>query len=93
MQNRIKKKLQDGKAIIGTIPTIDHPTTLRALAASDFVFFLIDTQHSQIDITTLYKMLTDLGRSRRGHRPRAVQRDVSRQCRPPTRGRTASSCH
>ena len=64
MQNRIKKKLQAGKAIIGTIPTIDHRTTLRALAGSDFDFFLIDTQHSQIDITTLYRMLTDLGRSK-----------------------------
>ena len=64
MQNRIKKKLQAGKAIIGTIPTIDHPTTLRVLAGSDFDFFLIDTQHSQIDITTLYRMLTDLGRSK-----------------------------
>lgn len=64
MQNRIKKKLQDGKAIIGTIPTIDHPATLGALGASDFDFFLIDTQHSPIDITTLYGMLTDLGRSK-----------------------------
>ena len=36
------------------------------LAGSDFDFFLIDTQHSQIDITTLYteQMLTDLGRSK-----------------------------
>ncbi len=64
MQNRIKTKLQNGKAIIGTIPTIDHPTTLRALGASEFDFFLIDTQHSQIDITTLYKMMGDLGRAK-----------------------------
>ncbi len=64
MQNRIKQKLQDGKAIIGTIPTIDHPVTLKALADSDFDFILIDTQHSQIDITTLHKMMLALGRSK-----------------------------
>lgn len=64
MQNRIKQQLLDGKAIVGTIPTIDHPATLRALGESDFDFFLVDTQHSQIDITTLYSMMTGLGRAK-----------------------------
>lgn len=64
MQNRIKQKLQDGKAIIGTIPTIDHIVTVRALANSSFDFLLIDTQHSQIDVTTLHEMLLAAGRSK-----------------------------
>lgn len=64
VQNSIKQKLHDGKAIIGTIPTIDHRATLRELAGSDFDFLLIDTQHSPIDITTLYRMLVDIGRSK-----------------------------
>ena len=60
LQNQLKEKLLAGKAVVGTIPQTDSPLHLNVLAESDFDFILIDTQHSQIDVSMLGRMITIL---------------------------------
>ena len=60
LQNELKKKLLAGEAVVGTIPQTDSPLHLNVLAESDFDFILIDTQHSQIDVSMLGRMITIL---------------------------------
>lgn len=51
---KVKEALKQGKSVLGTmILTFDSPSIARVLAASGFDFFIIDTEHSAYNYTSV----------------------------------------
>ncbi len=53
----MKAKIKDGKAVVGSIVSLNHPTTLRMMGQAGFDFLLIDTQHSANDVGVVNDMI------------------------------------
>ena len=64
MRNQTKEKIREGKAVVGTIITLDDPSITGIMGKSGFDFFLIDTQHTPIGPDCLRRMITGLGDER-----------------------------
>lgn len=61
MINKMKAKLQAGKAVVGTIVTMNNATSLRIIGQAGFDYLLIDTQHAPLDIGGLNEIVLGLG--------------------------------
>jgi 2-keto-3-deoxy-L-rhamnonate aldolase RhmA len=60
MQNTTKRKLKEGKAVIGSAVSIDDPFALRAMAGAGFDFLMIDTQHTPMSLDRLGSLIDGL---------------------------------
>jgi 2-keto-3-deoxy-L-rhamnonate aldolase RhmA len=63
LKNNTKQKLKEGKAVIGSIVSVNHPGALNAIGSAGFDFMLIDTQHSQLGIETIRSLIAGLQRT------------------------------
>ena len=61
MINKMKAKIKDGKAVVGTIVTLNNATSLRIIGQAGFDYLLIDTQHAPVDVRALNEMVLGLG--------------------------------
>ena len=59
-ENKTKKKLREGKAVIGCSVGIDNLMTTRVMSSAGFDFLLIDMQHGVIGTETLFRMINGL---------------------------------
>ena len=64
MKNKTKEKLLAGKAVIGTVPIMEHPIVNHMIGASDFDFMLVDGQHGAVGPDMLRRMVMNLGNTR-----------------------------
>ena len=60
MENKTKRKLREGKAVVGSSVGVDDPFTLETMGKAGFDFVLIDTQHSPVGPETLFRMIKGL---------------------------------
>ncbi len=60
MKNKTKEKLRDGKAVVGTIVSLDNEATAGAMSKAGFDFILIDTQHTPIGPDSLSSIIMRL---------------------------------
>ena len=60
MENRTKRKLREGKAIVGSSVQLNNLFTTEVMGKAGFDFLLIDTQHSPIGPETLYSIVKGL---------------------------------
>jgi len=58
--NRTKKKLMEGKAVVGTIVSLDNEATAGVMSKAGFDFILIDTQHTPIGPDSLSSIIMRL---------------------------------
>ncbi|ASS74026.1 siderophore biosynthesis protein SbnG [Tumebacillus algifaecis] len=56
-ENVLKRKLQQGETVFGLICSVPHPTMVEMIAAADYDFVIIDTEHVLINPETLENML------------------------------------
>jgi len=60
--NPVKRKLKEGKAVIGTWLNLPDPFAAEALAALGFDWLVVDTEHSPIDLAVMAHMFQAIGR-------------------------------
>ena len=60
MRNTTKKKLREGKAVVGAAVQLDHPSTTKIMAQAGFDFLVIDTQHSPFGPEAVYRLIDSL---------------------------------
>ncbi|MBC8230518.1 hypothetical protein H8E77_13305, partial [bacterium] len=58
--NRIKKLLSEGKAVIGSAISLPDPFVAEVIGKVGFDFLLIDTEHCPITISELQNVLIGL---------------------------------
>jgi 2-keto-3-deoxy-L-rhamnonate aldolase RhmA len=56
-ENRVKRKLRDGKAVIGSVLSTPEPFIAEIMGAANFDFLLVDTEHSPLSIYDLQTLL------------------------------------
>lgn len=56
-ENALKKQLQLGETVFGLFCSIPHPTLVEMIAAAEYDFVIIDTEHVLINPETLENML------------------------------------
>lgn len=59
-ENRMKRKLRAGEAVIGSVISVPEPFIAEVMGAADFDFLLIDTEHSPFSISELQNVLIAL---------------------------------
>jgi 4-hydroxy-2-oxoheptanedioate aldolase len=62
MTNHVKRKLREGRAVLGTWVSIGHPLPVEALAALGFDWLVVDAEHSPIDLETVAVLFQAIGR-------------------------------
>lgn len=62
LQNPVKRKLKEGKAVVGTWLNLGDPIAAEALAALGFDWLVVDTEHSPIDLHAMATMFQAIGR-------------------------------
>lgn len=60
--NPVKRKLQEGKAVVGTWLNLPDPIAAEALAALGFDWLVVDTEHGPIDVEPMTYMFQAIGR-------------------------------
>ena len=76
MGNNTKRKLKEGKAVVGSIVQIDNLFTTEMMGKAGFDFLLIDTQHSPIGVETLHSLIKGLSPTESDIIVRAVWNDT-----------------
>jgi 4-hydroxy-2-oxoheptanedioate aldolase len=62
LQNPVKRKLREGRTVIGTWLNLGDPIAAEALAALGFDWLVVDTEHSPIDLHAMATMFQAMGR-------------------------------
>ena len=60
--NPVKRKLKEGKAVVGTWLNLPDPFAAEAIAALGFDWLVVDTEHSPIDLHAMTTMFQAIGR-------------------------------
>ncbi|MCK8827423.1 aldolase/citrate lyase family protein [Natroniella acetigena] len=56
-QNKVKKKIKDGKPVIGTFVKMNEPASVEILGLAGFDFFVADNEHISRDKETMVNMI------------------------------------
>jgi 4-hydroxy-2-oxoheptanedioate aldolase len=62
LENPVKRKLKDGKAVVGTWLNLGDSISAEAIAALGFDWLVVDTEHSPIDLRAMATMFQAIGR-------------------------------
>ncbi|MBI4240528.1 MAG: 2-dehydro-3-deoxyglucarate aldolase [Candidatus Rokubacteria bacterium] len=62
LQNPVKRKLREGKSVLGTMLNVADPIAAEAIAALGFDWLAVDTEHGPIDIHVMATMFQANGR-------------------------------
>lgn len=62
LQNPVKRKLREGKAVVGTLLNLGDPIAAEAVAAVGFDWLVVDTEHGPIDLHAMATMFQAIGR-------------------------------
>ena len=57
MRNRLKEKLQNGEAVIGTFVGLGHPDVTEMLSRIGFDWLLLDAEHSSLSFETMENLM------------------------------------
>ena len=60
--NPVKRKLKEGKPVVGTWLNLPDPFAAEALAALGFDWLVVDTEHSPIALAVMAQMFQAIGR-------------------------------
>jgi 2-keto-3-deoxy-L-rhamnonate aldolase RhmA len=63
MQNNIRKRIQDGELVLGTILSLDSPDVAEILSGIGFDWLFIDAEHSTLDPQNLKALFQAVGES------------------------------
>ncbi len=62
LQNPVKRKLKEGKPVLGTWLNLGDPVAAETIAALGFDWLVVDTEHSPIDLHAMTTMFQAIGR-------------------------------
>jgi 4-hydroxy-2-oxoheptanedioate aldolase len=62
LENPVKRKLTQGKAVVGTWLNLGDPIAAEAIAALGFDWLAVDTEHNPIDLHAMATMFQAIGR-------------------------------
>ena len=62
LQNPVKRKLKEGKTVVGTLLNLGDPIAAEAVAAVGFDWLVVDTEHGPIDLHAMATMFQAIGR-------------------------------
>ena len=60
MKNHMKKKLLEGKVVLGTFVSLGHPDITECLSRVGFDFLILDAEHGPADFQTLQVMMQSM---------------------------------